>query len=120
MGNWNIDSKLIWDVLQTMGLLAVAFFQWVKRGDKANSDQVMQLETEVNKKMESLEEKTENIDASVRLLEERMAHLPSNEEVSMIRQEVAVLNTKLDGVGSHVEQTRHALNRIENWLINNK
>jgi len=97
------DALRFWlDAIQWLFIVALAVWGWIDRGRKDNQGAIKEL--------------AQQADALERRLitaEEQMRHSPTHDDIAKLREEYAGINSKVDRMAV-------TLDRIHDYLMNNK
>lgn len=92
------DPRFLLDAVQCLGLLAL----WLRKpGDDAKS-------------------RIEVLDAQVKVIQERLTHMPSQEELTELEGSVRELVAELGGMRDAFQTLRESVRRIEDFLLSKK
>ena len=64
--------------------------------------------------------KADAVSGRVSLLEERLKHMPTSDELTELEGTVRAMDAKLNSLQEHQEQMRRTLARIEDYLLNHR
>jgi Protein of unknown function (DUF2730) len=110
--------RMVMDILQIVGLLAVAIYAWITSRHKANADAIGQLNEMRQKENKEIRAELNEIDDRVIKVEEGVSHLPTHDDVTVLHQRVsncAQEITKLDGT---LIQVNNNVQMISSHLLN--
>lgn len=103
MDDLNYSALRFWiDIGQVLFTLALAAYVWIDRGRSAN-----------RRDISTIDRRQQNMDSRLNLFEEQLKHVPTHDDITRMREEVSGVRAKLDRVTT-------TLDRIHDYLMNNK
>ena len=94
--------RLLWDVIQSGGLLALFIWTAIDRKRQSNSEGIEQLKDE-----------QQAIDRRVQKLEDNLQQLPTHHDLNAIKIQMASLTTQIQGMD-------HKLETIHQFLLSHR
>lgn len=88
------------------------FVLWMRRPGEDATELVRELQTSTRVAMAAQS-------ARVDVLEERVRHVPTSEELAQLEGEVRALSTSINGIAAQVNSVNGAVRRIEEFLLKN-
>lgn len=108
---FGIDSpKDLLQILFSLVTFAIALAAWLR---KPGEDAKSALQTHISTEHAGLREK-------VMTIEERIRHMPTSDELAELEGTVKKVEERTAGLNEGLLQVRKQLDRIENFLLNNK
>lgn len=117
----NYDAWRFWlDFVQWFFIVGLAIWGWIDRGRKDNKSAIK----EQGQHLEALEQRLitadkeqgkhlDKLDSRLTKAEEHLRHSPTHDDIAKLREEYAGLNSKVDRMAV-------TLDRIHDYLMNNK
>ncbi len=107
------DYETLAKLANWLVLGVLAFVTFMRKPGQDAAEAVKKLEAQMTNEVLA-------IAARLDVVEERMTHMPRNEDVARLTGEIQTLQVRVEGVQSGMEGMGHQLNRIENYLLNTK
>ena len=107
------DPRFWLDSLQWSVVLATAATTWLRRPGEKASQAVTQL-------TERIDRERNEIVARISSVEERIQHMPTDEEMATLRGDVHAIKAKLEGQGELLKRVEHQTTLIHEHLLRSK
>ncbi|MBI5334728.1 MAG: DUF2730 family protein [Burkholderiales bacterium] len=107
------DPRFWLDLAKWLIALAAVVAVWMRRPGEDAAKAVSQLEEEVTRTQHAMATRLTQI-------EERIAHMPTDDELERLIGTVKAIEARLTGLDSGQNTMRHQLNRIEDYLLKTK
>ena len=104
----NIDFPFWFEVLRWGVTLLLALVVWLRKPGEQAAQAVNLLNGVVAKLQEE-----------VRVLQERIQHMPTDEELALLKGDVATIKAEVKGVSQLLERVEHQNTLIHQHLLNN-
>lgn len=103
MAELDYDALKFWlDLTQWLLIVAMLIYGWIDHGRSANRRDIT-----------TIGRRQQDIDSRLNLFEEQLKHVPTHDDITRLREEVSGVRAKLDRVTT-------TLDRIHDYLMNNK
>jgi hypothetical protein len=103
------DGRFWLDLVQSVVMLGLFVFVWLRKPGEDAKKQLAAIEQQTGERLVSLE-------TDVKVIKERMVHIPSKEELAELEGRLATLLAHIDGLRVAVDITRGSVARIEDFL----
>jgi hypothetical protein len=125
------DPRFWLDLLQWFIVLAVAATTWLRKPGEAAVAGLATLRDHVDTQHKALsgdmavlrrhvDDQHQAVHNNLAVLGERIAHMPTSEELAELAGSVKALAASQEALASAQERMSSSLTRIENYLLNNK
>jgi hypothetical protein len=108
----NVDPSLVLFVL-TLGNTLAAVLLWLRKPGQDASAEIVKFKT-------SVAETDGVLKGRLDVLEERVKHMPTSDELREVEGQLGAMRAQIGGVVDTVQSTRSAVIRIEEFLRNSK
>lgn len=116
----NLDYKAadFWvGLAQWAATIAVAIFTYLRTQDKDNAAAVKALLVQVQEVREAAEGLHADVNLRLATVEERIKHMPTQDELARIEGDVSEVRAKLGGVEELLRRVEHQTNLIHQHLL---
>lgn len=103
------DGRFWLDLIQSIVMLGLFVFVWLRKPGEDARNRLADIERETGERLVVLE-------TDVRVIKERMEHIPSKEELAELEGRLATLLAHIDGLRVSMDITRGSVARIEDFL----
>lgn len=97
-----------------IGLGAWVYFS---KADSANARSVRKVSTDLDKFILASKEANEDQNTRITKLEETMKHIPTDEEIARIREDVASTKSRVEGMSDLLRRVEHQTTLIHEHLL---
>lgn len=104
----HIDYPFWFEVLRWLVTLLLALVVWLRKPGEQAAQAVQLVDASVTK-----------LQAEVRVLQERIQHMPTDEELAQLKGDVSAIKAEVKGVSALLERVEHQNNLIHQHLLNN-
>jgi phage shock protein A len=109
----NSDWIKIWvDVAQWLFMLLLGVWGYLRGKDRKNEEAISELREQLNAHISETNERLTRIETGLQ-------HVPTRADIEQVKGAMNTINARVESVDSHVDQLRHASNRIEKYLLEN-
>lgn len=99
--------------LQWLFVIGTSLSVWLRKPGESAVKAVEQLESEMGERLASFSSR-------VVVLEERLRHMPTSEELAQLAGSVQAIQARVDAIASRGELQSTQLARIEQYLLSNR
>lgn len=103
------DGRFWLDLVQSVVMLGLFVFVWLRKPGEDAKKRLAEIEALTDGRLVTLE-------GDMRVIKEKMVHLPSKEELIELEGRLATLLAHIDGLRVSVDITRGSVARIEDFL----
>ena len=108
------------DILHWIALIGLAIFAYLRTKDNDNSTAVAKVGQELLDFINASNVSNHEQNNRLTRMEERILHMPNDEEIGKIRSEVSAMNSQVEGMAHLLQRVEHQTNLIHEHLLRGK
>ena len=113
-------AKFWLDIAHWIALAALAVWGYLRTKDNDNATAVKSVAQELASFIKASSKANEEQNNRLTILEEAVKHMPTDQEVQRIAEDVSSMKARLEGQSQLLTRVEHQTNLIHDHLLNNK
>lgn len=110
-------AQFAWNVLFGVGTLVALVWTWTLRRSAADAKSLVDLEKKLSKQDAAITKGVSDLDVRLGRVEERVNHLPTDHDITDVREALAKLGAQMSDLSGEQRATTRLVERINQYLM---
>lgn len=110
-------ARFAWDVIMGLGTLVALVWSWTLRRSAADAKSLAKLEAKLTERDGQIQKAVGNLDTRIGRVEERVAHLPTDKNISQIHESLARIGAQVGELNGEMRTVMRSVETMNRYLM---